>query len=205
MLLVGLEDLTEENLTKVFQEHFDSRAISVTVKEDAKEFTGVNDNFASDVRKLKLKVKGTGEQDEELSVVVKTTPRSKHQRLLQRTWRPLLLEVMWYCRALPALSVHYPELKSIAPVCYYGSSNYLEDYQAEDCWEEKCCGYNSKLWMWGLLFKILHRKDEAGLLLLEDLTKGSDPMFLLDKTQMFSLNQVFFPSSFSFFFYFFCF
>ena len=185
MLLAGLEDLTEENLTKVFQEHFDSRDLSVTVKEGAREFTGVNDHLMSDVRKLKLKMKGAGEQDEELSLVVKTTPQKGFLRFIHCAYRPLLSEVMWYRQALPSLAVHYPELTSITPICYYGSSNFLKDCQAEDCWESKCGSGRC-----GLLFKMIHRKDEAGLLLLEDITKGSDPRFLLDKTQMLSLNQV---------------
>ena len=88
-------------------------------------------------------------------------------------------------QALPSLAVHYPELTSISPVCYYGSSNFLKNCQAEDYWEGKC-GHGN----WGLFFKMIHRKDEAGLLLLEDVTKGSDPMFPLDKTQLLSLNQV---------------
>ena len=37
---------------------------------------------------------------------------------------------------------------------------------------------------------MIHRKDEAGLLILEDVTEGLDPMFPLDKTQLLSLNQV---------------
>ena len=55
MLLVSFEDLTEENLTTIFKEHFDSKALSVSVKEGAKEFTGVNDQFQSEIRKLKVK------------------------------------------------------------------------------------------------------------------------------------------------------
>ena len=108
MLLAGLEDLTEENLTKVFQEHFDSRDLSVTVKEGAREFTGINDHLMSEVRKLKLKLKGAGEQDEELCLVVKTTPQKGFLRFIHRAYRPLLSEVIWYRQAWPSLSVHYP-------------------------------------------------------------------------------------------------
>ena len=88
-------------------------------------------------------------------------------------------------QALPSLAVDYPELTSISPVCYYGSSNFLKNCQAEDYWEAKCGQGN-----WGVFFKMIHRKDEAGLLLLEDVTRGPDPMFPLDKTQLLSLNQV---------------
>ena len=101
MLLVSFQDLTEENLTNVFQEHFDSKAISVTVKEGAKEFTGINDQFQSEIRKLQLKVrrdKGE-EEEEEMSLVVKTTPRTALQRFSHRVARPFLSEVMWYCQA----------------------------------------------------------------------------------------------------------
>ena len=186
MLLVGFKDLTESNLTNVFREHFDSTTLSVTVNEDARKFTGLNDQFMSDIRKLNLKMKKEGEEEEkEVSVVVKTTPQAAFLRFVHRITRPFLSEVMWYCQALPSLAVHYPELSNISPVCYYGSSNFLKNCQAEDYWEEKCGQGN-----WGLFFKMIHRKDEAGLLLLEDITKGPDPMFLLDKTQVLSLKQV---------------
>ena len=101
MLLVSFEDLTEENLTNVFKEHFDSKALSVSVKEGAKEFTGVNDQFQSEIRKLKVKVKRKEgkEEEEEMILVVKTTPRSAFQRFTQRVARPFLSEVMWYCQA----------------------------------------------------------------------------------------------------------
>ena len=77
---------------------------------------------------------------------------------------------------MPSLAVDYPELRSISPVCYYGSSNFLKNCQAEANWEAKC-GHGN----WGFFVKMIHRKDEAGLLILEDVTKGPDPMFGLDK------------------------
>ena len=82
LLLVSFEDLTEKKLTSVFQEHFNSKALSVKVKEDAREFTGLNDQFQSEIRKLVLKMKSEeGEkEEEEISVVVKTTPRTAFQR-----------------------------------------------------------------------------------------------------------------------------
>ena len=98
MLLAGFEDLTEENLTSVFQEHFDSKALSVSVKEGAREFTGLNDQFQSEIRKLKVKVKRDKGEEEEMSLVVKTTPRTAFQRFTQRVARPFLSEVMWYCQ-----------------------------------------------------------------------------------------------------------
>ena len=185
LLLTGFEDLTEENLTNVFQEHFDSKLVSVTVKEKAREFAGINDQFQSDIRKLGIKISRNRGEDEEMSVVVKTTPRAAAQRFSQRVARPFLSEVMWYSQALPALAAHHPELTSISPVCYYGSSNFLKNCHAEDYWEAKC-GHGN----WGFFFKMMHRKDEAGLLLLEDVTKGSDQMFPLDKTRVLSLKQV---------------
>ena len=136
MLLVGFKDLTETNLTNAFRKHFDSATLSVTVAEDAREFTGLNDNFASDIQKLELKMKrDNGVEEEELSVVVKTTPRTAFLRFILRLGRPFLTEVMWYCEALPSLAAHYPEVTTISPVCYYGSSNFLKNRQAEDYWE----------------------------------------------------------------------
>ena len=72
------------NYDNVFQEHFDSAVLSVTVKEDAREFTGLNDKFGSDLRKLELKMKKDDkEEGEELNVVVKTTPQTAFQRTAQ--------------------------------------------------------------------------------------------------------------------------
>ena len=99
MLLVSFQDLTEENLTNVFQEHFESKTISVTVKEGAKEFTGINDQFQSEIRKLQVKVRRDKGEEEEMSLVVKTTPRTALQRFSHRVARPFLSEVMWYCQA----------------------------------------------------------------------------------------------------------
>ena len=156
MMLVSFKDLTETNLTNVFREHFDSTTLSVTVKEDA------NDHFVSDIRKLALKIKREDrEEEEKLSVVVKTTPQTAFLRFILRLSRPFLTEVMWYSVALPSLAVHYPEVATISPVCYYGSSSLLKNRQAEDYWEGKF-GQGK----WGLFFKMMYRKDEARLLLL---------------------------------------
>ena len=84
MLLVSLKDLTEANLTNVFGEHFDSTALSLTLKEDAREFTGLNDHLQSDIRKLELKMKKDREEEQELSVVAKTTPQTAFLRFGHR-------------------------------------------------------------------------------------------------------------------------
>ena len=99
--LVSFEDLTEKNLTIIFQEHFNSKALSVSVKEDAREFAGLNDQFQSEIRKLLLKMKSDEceKEEEVMSVVVKMTPRTAFQRFTQRVARPFLSEVMWYCQA----------------------------------------------------------------------------------------------------------
>ena len=101
LLLVSFEDLTEKNLTSVFQEHFNSKALSVSVKENAREFAGLNDQFQSEIRKLLLKMKSDEceKKEEVMSMVVKTTPRTAFQRFTQRLARPFLSEVMWYCQA----------------------------------------------------------------------------------------------------------
>ena len=88
MLLVSLKDLTEANLTNVFGEHFDSTALSLTLKEDARAFTGLNDHLQSDIQKLVLKIKRDGEEAEELSVVAKTTPQTAFLRFAHRLPRP---------------------------------------------------------------------------------------------------------------------
>ena len=95
MPLLRVEDLTEEALTKVFREYFNMKTISISIEEQAREFTGVNDQFQSEIKKLAVKIK-KDDKEEEISMVVKTTPKTSFQRIIQRLTRPFLPEVMWY-------------------------------------------------------------------------------------------------------------
>ena len=95
MPLLRVDDLTEEALTKVFREYFNLKTLSISIEEQAKEFTGVNDQFQSEIKKLAVKIK-KDDKEEEISMVVKTTPRTSFQRIIQRLTRPFLSEVMWY-------------------------------------------------------------------------------------------------------------
>ena len=98
MPLLRVEDLTEDALTKVFREYFNLKTLSISIEEQAREFTGTNDQFQSEIKKLAVKIKkdDTGDKEEEISMVVKTTPRTSVQRIIQRLTRPFLSEVMWY-------------------------------------------------------------------------------------------------------------
>ena len=98
MPLLRVEDLTEEALTKVFREYFNLKTLSISIVEQAREFTGINDQFQSEIKKLAVKIKkdDKGDNKEEISMVVKTTPRTSFQRIIQRVSRPFLSEVMWY-------------------------------------------------------------------------------------------------------------
>ena len=95
MPLLRVEDLTEEALTKVFREYFNLKTLSISIEEQAREFTGVNDQFQSEIKKLAVKIK-KDDKEEAISMVVKTTPRTSVQRIIQRLTRPFLSEVMWY-------------------------------------------------------------------------------------------------------------
>ena len=95
MPLLRVEDLTEEALTKVFREYFNLKTLSISVEEQAREFTGINDQFQSEIKKLAVKIK-KDDKEEAISMVVKTTPRTSVQRIIQRLTRPFLSEVMWY-------------------------------------------------------------------------------------------------------------
>ena len=95
MPLLRVEDLTEEALTKVFREYFNLKTLSISIEEQAREFTGVNDQFQSEIKKLAVKIK-KDDKEEEISMVVKTTPKTSFQRIIQRLTRPFLSEVMWY-------------------------------------------------------------------------------------------------------------
>ena len=95
MPLLRVEDLTEEALTKVFREYFNLKTLSISIEEQAREFTGINDQFQSEIKKLAVKIK-KDDKEEAISMVVKTTPRTSVQRIIQRLTRPFLSEVMWY-------------------------------------------------------------------------------------------------------------
>ena len=95
MPLLRVEDLTEEALTKVFREYFNLKTLSISIEEQARDFTGINDQFQSEIKKLAVKIK-KDDKEEEISMVVKTTPRTSVQRIIQRLTRPFLSEVMWY-------------------------------------------------------------------------------------------------------------
>ena len=95
MPLLRVEDLTEEALTKVFREYFNLKTLSISIEEQAREFTGVNDQFQSEIKKLAVKIK-KDDKEEAISMVVKTTPKTSFQRIIQRLTRPFLSEVMWY-------------------------------------------------------------------------------------------------------------
>ena len=95
MPLLRVDDLTEEALTKVFREYFNLKTLSISIEEQAREFTGVNDQFQSEIKKLAVKIK-KDDKEEEISMVVKTTPKTSFQRIIQRLTRPFLSEVMWY-------------------------------------------------------------------------------------------------------------
>ena len=97
MPLLRVEDLTEEALTKVFREYFNLKTLSISIEEQAREFTGINDQFQSEIKKLAVKIK-KDDKEEAISMVVKTTPRTSVQRIIQRLTRPFLSEVMWYCQ-----------------------------------------------------------------------------------------------------------
>ena len=126
LLLVSFEDLTEKKLTSVFQEHFNSKALSVKVKEDAREFTGLNDQFQSEIRKLVFKIRVRKVKRKRRKLVWLSRRRQEQhfkgslsallvpyhsifilsyqilirfQRFTQRVARPFLSEVMWYCQA----------------------------------------------------------------------------------------------------------
>ena len=99
MPLLRVEDLTEEALTKVFREYFNLKTLSISIEEQAREFTGINDQFQSEIKKLAVKINKDDKGDnkeEAISMVVKTTPRTSVQRIIQRLTRPFLSEVMWY-------------------------------------------------------------------------------------------------------------
>ena len=126
MPLLRVEDLTEEALTKVFREYFNMKTISISIEEQAREFTGVNDQFQSEIKKLAVKIK-KDDKEEEISMVVKTTPKTSFQRIIQRLTRPFLSEVMWYSQ------VHLRTKEKLKIGNYSGSkslvsSKFLERY-----------------------------------------------------------------------------
>ena len=131
MPLLRVEDLTEEALTKVFREYFNLKTLSISIEEQAREFTGVNDQFQSEIKKLAVKIK-KDDKEEAISMVVKTTPKTSFQRIIQRLTRPFLSEVMWYSqvhlRTKEKLKISNYSGSTSLPSNYLVSCTFLERY-----------------------------------------------------------------------------
>ncbi len=116
----------------------------------------------------------------DLHWVVKTVPRSSVLHNLQRFARPFLKEAFWYAVARPQIEREFPELAGLSPTCYFANCTSLEEANG-GCVERKCCA----------LCYMPCRRKEAGIIVLQDLTKVEPrPFYLLDKNQVPGLAHV---------------
>ena len=155
--------LTRENLTTIFQHYYRSPSLGLTVLSEGKRFTGLNDQFQSEIEKWLVKVWEVGGQEREVSLVAKTVAPTNFQKWGQRLTRQFFTEVFWYKYALPELGRDFPEIVPLSPVSYLACSNY-EDSYLPDQWD-RGCGTNYCGWM----CRSFHHKNEEGM--LEDCTQ----------------------------------
>ena len=109
--LVKLEDLTEENLTKIFKEYFQDPQLKLKVVSGKKNFLSQNDQFQSDIKKWELLITRDG-QEKQISFIAKTTAESSFQKFNTRIARQFFTETFWYKYAFPVLKKEFPELAS---------------------------------------------------------------------------------------------
>ena len=178
-----ISDLTEENLTKIFQEFFKDKTLSLEILKGQHDFLGKNDQFQSDIKKWEVKIKKNGEE-RKLSFIAKTTTELTLQRWSTRLTRQFFTETFWYKYALPVLKSDFPELVHLSPSLYFAYSNYEDSFRPDYC--DKSCG---------TFCRTLHHKDEVGILLLENACEESRPddsptMVAVDKTKVMSPHQV---------------
>jgi len=181
--LITPEDLTHENLTRVFQEYFQDKNLTMTVLTSQNEFLGQNDQFQSDIKKWEVEILSCGEK-KSLSFIVKTTVGNAFHKFNTRITRQFFTEIFWYKFAFPVLKKEFPEMKSLSPTHYYAYSNYEESFRPDFC--DNNCGF---------MCRALHHKNEEGLILLENACEmnrhtGFPSMVSINKKDVMSLNQV---------------
>ena len=99
-----LQDLTEQNLTKIFRHYFQDDRVVVKIVKDNETFIGKNDGYQSEIKKWTAEISGGGEK-RELTFIVKTSLQSSFNKINSRLARQFFSETFWYKHALPVRDV----------------------------------------------------------------------------------------------------
>ena len=176
-------DLTQENLTKIFQHYFQDKNLSLEILTGKQNFLGQNDQFQSDIKKWEINIIRNGEK-KKLSFIAKTTTGEPFQQFNTRITRQFFTETFWYKFAFPILKKDFPEIAPLSPAWYYAYSNYEDSFRPDCC--DKSCGF---------FCRAFHHKNEVGIILMENACEenrqtGFPSMVSIDKRNVMSLNQV---------------
>ena len=94
-------DLTEENLTKIFQYYLRDEKVRVKIVQGDETFTGKYDGFQSEIKKWTIELEGGNVEKKQLVFIVKTTLKSQFHGFNSRLARQFFSETFWYKHALP--------------------------------------------------------------------------------------------------------
>jgi hypothetical protein len=168
-----IRDINKQNLETILRAHYARQDITVSLcGRGIENFVGNNDFYNSEIKKISLKVRMGVDVEEDVHLVIKTSPPGTAMKFIQKLAKPLLKETVWYTIMHPMLSRKCPSLGDITPTCYHAYATDMDDITG-GCWERACCA----------LCYMPCRKYESGLIILEDLTKAKTPYHLIDKNQ----------------------
>ena len=97
------KDLTEETLSDIFSDYYASDAsdgVDVKIRADNQTFTADDDGLQSDIKKWTVDI-NLGDENRELSFIVKTSLTSSFHKFNSRISRQFFSETFWYKHALP--------------------------------------------------------------------------------------------------------
>ena len=114
------KDLTEETLSDIFSDYYPSDAsdgVDVKIRADNQTFTADDDGLQSDIKKWTVDI-NLGDENRELSFIVKTSLTSSFHKFNSRISRQFFSETFWYKHALPVRII-------IVLNCKQGLQNHL--------------------------------------------------------------------------------
>ena len=122
--IIDLENLSlANNLTKIFQKHFQNPNLHLTTAKDFDKLSGKNDFYNSEIRKARFTLcDRRTEEEKDLHVVIKSQLNDRFHRLTGKFSQPFTKEVFWYSKASRDLWKLFPQIKGIT----YHLCTYLE-------------------------------------------------------------------------------
>jgi hypothetical protein len=165
-------NLTQDSLQSFLQSHFKQEDVTVVEFGPIRNLGGLNDGLQSEIKKVAVKCKlGLEEEEEEMHFVIKL-PVTSFLKYFHKVTRPFAHEVLWFTRSVPAAESLL--LQNMVPKCIHGHVE--EEKGATEC--------NT------LLTAFAFKRCEKGMIILEDITKGREPFYSLDKNLVPSREHV---------------